>query len=426
MPDRSAAPEIIDAVNMKLQLKPYEHFVLDNGVPVYSIDAGAQEVLHVEWVFYAGNWYEEKNIVAATTNFMLKNGTHQKKAFAINEHFEFYGAYLNRSCYNETATISLHCLSKHLSELLPVVAELITESIFPEEELAIYKQNQKQRLEVNLKKCDFIANRLIDEYIYGFHHPYGKYTSTLDYDQLERDELVAFYKQFYTAGKCLVFVAGKPPVDIEQQLNKAFGHLPFNQNAVVEKQYNLQLADGRKYNIVNDADGVQGAIRIARPFPNRHHPDFSKAQVLNNIFGGFFGSRLMANIREDKGYTYGIHSYMQNHIHESAWMISTEAGRDVCEATIEEVYKEMAILRNEPVEAEELDLVRNYMIGSLLGDLDGPFQIIARWKNYILNNLTDAYFYNSIQTVQSITAEEVQELAKKYLNPEEFYELVVM
>jgi zinc protease len=413
-------------VNMKLQLKPYEHFVLDNGVPVYSIDAGAQEVLHVEWVFYAGNWYEEKNIVAATTNFMLKNGTRQKKAFAINEHFEFYGAYLNRSCYNETATISLHCLSKHLSELLPVVAELITESIFPEEELAIYKQNQKQRLEVNLKKCDFIANRLIDEYIYGFHHPYGKYTSTLDYDQLDRDELVAFYNRFYTAGKCLVFVAGKPPVDIEQQLNKAFGHLPFNQNAVTEKQYNLQLAEGKKYNIVNDADGVQGAIRIARPFPNRHHPDFSKAQVLNNIFGGFFGSRLMANIREDKGYTYGIHSYMQNHIHESAWMISTEAGRDVCEATIEEVYKEMAILRNEPVEAEELDLVRNYMIGSLLGDLDGPFQIIARWKNYILNNLTDAYFYNSIQVVQSITAEEVQELAKKYLNPEEFYELVVV
>jgi zinc protease len=185
MPNRATAPDIIDAVNMKLELKPYDHFTLDNGVPVYSIDAGAQEVLLIEWVFYAGNWYEEKNIVAATTNFMLKNGTKNKKAFAINEHFEFHGAYLNRSCYNETAIISLHCLSKHLPELLPVVAEIMTESIFPEEEIAIYKQNQKQRLEVNLKKCDFIANRLIDEYIYGFHHPYGRYTSTLDYDQFE-------------------------------------------------------------------------------------------------------------------------------------------------------------------------------------------------------------------------------------------------
>lgn len=426
MTNRTNAPEIIDAVDMKLLLKPYEHFTLDNGIPVYSIDAGAQDVLMLEWVFYAGNWYEEKNIVAATTNFMLKNGTTQKKAFAINEHFEFHGAYLNRSCYNETAIITLHCLNKHLAELLPVVAELMTESIFPEEELAIYKQNQKQRLEVNLKKCDFIANRLIDEYVYGFHHPYGRYTSTLDYDQLERNELVSFYKKFYTEGKCLVFVAGKPPADLAKQLNHAFGHLPLNKKAVPEIQYNVEPADIKKYNIINDTAGVQGAIRIARPIFNRHHPDFPKVQVLNNIFGGFFGSRLMSNIREDKGYTYGIHSYMQNHIHASAWMVSTEAGRDVCEATIEEVYKEMAILCNEPVDSEELDLVRNYMIGSLLGDLDGPFQVIARWKSYILNNLTETYFYNSIQTVRSITAEELQSLAKTYLNQEAFYELVVV
>lgn len=426
MTNRTSAPEIIDAVNMQLQLPPYEQYTLDNGVPVYSIDAGAQEVILVEWVFYAGNWYEEKNIVAATTNFMLKNGTRQKKAFAINEHFEFYGAYLNRSCYNETATITLHCLSKHLPELLPVVAELMTECIFPEEELAIYKQNQKQRLEVNLKKCDFIANRLIDEYVYGFHHPYGKYTSTLDYDNLQRDELDAFYRKFYTGGKCLMFVAGKLPTDIQQQLNSNFGHLPFQPQNLPVVNFDTNPAEIKKYNIINDENGVQGAIRIARPFPNRHHPDFSKTQVLNNIFGGFFGSRLMSNIREDKGYTYGIHSYMQNHIHTSAWMISTEAGRDVCAATIEEVYKEMAILRNEPVEAEELDLVRNYMIGSLLGDLDGPFQIIARWKNYILNGLTEEYFYNSIKTVQTITAEEIQALAQHYLEPDSFYEVVVV
>lgn len=426
MINRKTAPEIIDAVNMQLQLKPYDHFTLDNGVPVYSIDAGAQDVLLVEWVFYAGNWYEDRNIVAATTNFMLKNGTRQKKAFAINEHFEFYGAYLNRSCYNETATITLHCLSKHLPELLPVVAELMTESIFPEEELAIYKQNQKQRLEVNLKKCDFVANRLIDEYVYGFHHPYGKYTSTLDYDNLQRDELAAFYKRFYTEGKCLMFVAGKPPANIQEQLNSLFGHLPFRQDNLPAIVFTPQPAETRKYHIINDPNGVQGAIRIARPFPNRHHPEFSKAQVLNNIFGGFFGSRLMSNIREDKGYTYGIHSYMQNHIHSSAWLISTEAGRDVCAATIDEVYKEMAILRNEPVDAEELDLVRNYMIGSLLGDLDGPFQVIARWKNYILNGLTDEYFYNSIRVVQTITAEEVQALAQRYLEPESFYEVIVV
>jgi zinc protease len=426
MMNRKQAPEIVDAVDMQLVLKPYTLYTLSNSIPVYSFEGGAQEVMMIEWVFDAGNWYEEKNIVAATTNFLMKNGTKQRTAFSINEHFELYGAYLNRSCYNETAVITLHCLTKHLAELLPVVAELIMESIFPEEEIAIYRQNQQQRLQVNLKKCDFVANRLIDEYVYGFHHPYGKYTSTLDYDQVQRDDLLAFHQRFYQQGHCRIFAAGKLSPDLETLLNRYFGNLPFQQKPLPQITWNLQPADTRKYEIINDPDGVQGAIRMARPFPNRHHPDFPGVQVLNNLFGGFFGSRLMSNIREDKGYTYGIHSYLQNHVHHSAWMISTEAGREVCEATIAEVYKEMQLLREELVEAEELDLVRNYMMGSLLGDLDGPFQVIGRWKTYLLNGLDEQYFNRMIQTVRTITPEQLRSLAQQYLDPEAFYELVVI
>lgn len=224
----------------------------------------------------------------------------------------------------------------------------------------------------------------------------------------------------------MVFAAGKLPADLGQQLNKVFGKLPLNSSTIPTIEYPLASATEKKYRIINDAEGVQGAIRMAQPFFNRHHPDFPKVQVLNNIFGGFFGSRLMSNIREDKGYTYGIHSYLQNHIHHSAWMISTEAGRDVCEATITEVHNEMERLRNEPVEKEELDLVRNYMIGSLLGDLDGPFQIISRWKTYMLNGLDEQYFYNSIETIRQVTSEELQALAREHLLPDHFYELVVV
>ncbi len=426
MLQRTTAPEIIDAVDFNLHLPPCEEYTLDNGVQVYSISAGAQEVTMVELVFFAGNWYEDKNIIAATTNFMLKNGTTTKTAFEINEHFEYYGAYLNRHCYNETATITLHCLNKHLNEVLPVISELITDSIFPDEELAIYQQNQKQRLEVNLKKCDFVANRLIDEYVFGINHPYGKYTTMADYNALQRSEVAEFYNQYYRNGQCVIFVAGKLSADVQQQLNMVFGQLPLNNTIVKQKDHTIDAAIQKKFSIINDESSVQGAVRIARPFPNRHHPDFIPSQVLNNLFGGFFGSRLMANIREDKGYTYGIHSYFQNHLHNSAWMISTEAGRDVCEATIKEVYKEMQLLRDEPVDDDELLLVQNYMMGSILGDLDGPFQIIARYKNYVLNNLTTDYFYNSINTIKTITPTHVQQLAQKYLNPHEFYELLVV
>lgn len=415
----------MDATDFNLHLKPLEYFTLDNGISVYALRAPEQEVAYAEWVFYAGNAHEQNNMTAACVNYMLKNGTKNKTAFEINEHFEFYGAYLNRSCYNETASVKLHSLSKHLPELLPVVNELFTESIFPEQELAIYKQNQKQSLEVNLKKCDFVANRLIDEYLFGFSHPYGKYASIRDYDKLERDDLIQFYDKDYINGKCILFIAGNLPDNIEALLNKNFGALLCNNEPSVIN-YNSNPEKDKDHFIINDENGLQGAIRIARNFFNRHHPDFIKVQVLNNIFGGYFGSRLMSNIREDKGYTYGIHSYLQNHIHESAWMISTEAGRDVCEATMEEVFKEMKRLRDELVGEEELHLVRNYMIGSILGDLDGPFQIISRWKTYIINNLTEDYFNKSIHTIKNITAEELQYLAIKYLQPESFYRLTVI
>ena len=426
MIDRLIPPSIKDAVEFNLQLKPYEQFFLDNGVPVYTVDAGAQEVLQVELVFYAGNWFEQQKSVASATNYLLKNGTSNKTAFRLNEEFEYYGAYCNRSCYNETAVVSLSALSKHLPALLPVIKEIITDPVFSDEELNIFKQNTKQRLSVNLKKSDFVATRLSDAYLYGEDHPYGRYTNPEDIDGLNSNLLKDFFKQYYLNGRCVIFVSGKLPNDLQEQLNKNFGDLSLKAFDRQLSVINQAPAAEKKYHIQNDPNGVQGAIRIARPFPNRHHPDFMKVMVLNTLFGGFFGSRLMSNIREDKGYTYGIHSYLQNHIHESAWMISTEAVKDVCEATIKEVYKEMKLLREDLVDEEELMLVRNYLIGTILGDLDGPFHIMGRWKNLVLNNLTDDYFYRSIETIKTISAEELRELAKKYLVPEDFYELVVI
>jgi predicted Zn-dependent peptidase len=400
--------------------------VLNNGVEVYAINAGEQELLQLEIVFYAGNSYEKNKGVALATNFMLKNGTSNKSAFQINEHFEYYGAYCNRSCYNETAILSLHTLNKHLNVLLPVMREMITDAAFPESELDIFKQNSQQKLQVNLKKCDFVANRLIDAYLFGEEHPYGKYLSAENYQSLTTDQLKEHFQQYYVNGRAVIFVAGKLPADLFEQLNKQFGDLAITKNGQTLPAQLVIPAVQKKQHISNDLTGVQAAIRIARPFPNRHHPDFMNVMVLNTVFGGFFGSRLMSNIREDKGYTYGIHSYVQNHIQESAWLISTEAGKDVSEATVTEVYNEMALLRNTLIEEEELLLVRNYMIGSILGDLDGPFQIIGRWKNIILNDLDEQYFYDSIKVIKTISAEDIKALAKKYLKPEDFYELVVI
>ena len=428
MLNRTIAPPIIDPVAFDIQLPGCKKYTLANGVEVFAVDMGTEDTLMVNWVFYAGNWFENKKAIAAATNFLLKNGTSKRTAFDINEHFEYYGSYLNRACHNETAEITLHSLSKHINELLPVVAEMVQDAAFLQEELNIYKQNAQQRLKVNLQKGEFVAGRLIDAYLFGENHPYGKYLNLEDYAEVQREEVVSFYNNYYKQGRCVIFVAGKLPKDIIDTLEKHFGHLPLKPRTGVAEiiQHPLQPAAQKKYEILNDPDGVQAAIRIARPFPNRQHPDFQKALVLNNVYGGFFGSRLMSNIREDKGYTYGIYSYLLNFTSESGWLVSTEAGRDVTPETIKEIYSEMQGLCDEPVDDEELMMTRNSMIGSILGDLDGPFQVIGRWKNMILNNVDEDYFKRSVEIIKTVTAKELQELANKYLRPEEFYELVVI
>ncbi|HEY4966510.1 MAG TPA: pitrilysin family protein [Puia sp.] len=426
MLNRKSAPEITDAINFQLGLPPYHKISLRNGVDVYILDMGTVDTLMMSMVFYSGNYFETENGVAAATNFMLKSGTRSKTAYDINDFFEYFGAYLNRQSGHETAELTLHCMKKHFAELLPVVAELIADSVFPEEELDIYKKNMQQRLQVNLRKNDFVAGRLIDSYLFGTDHPYGRFSSLDMYSALNIEGVKEYYKKRYLGGRCIIFIAGPLPAGIATLIDTHLGSLPLNGSAPPESEpWAIVPAKEKKYRITNDPDSVQGAIRVARNFPNRHHPDFQKMQVLNNLFGGFFGSRLMANIREDKGFTYGIHSYLMNLVQESAFMISTEAGKDVTEETLREVYLEMKRLCDEPVPDDELKISKNYMIGTLLGDLDGPFQVAGRWKSLVLNGLTEEYFYRGIEIIKTIRPVEIQELANKYLNPADFYELAV-
>ncbi|HWB94240.1 MAG TPA: pitrilysin family protein [Puia sp.] len=426
--NRAIAPSIKDAIEFELSLPPYRKATLSNGVEIYAVDLGNEEAMMVSLVFDAGNWWEEKKGVAAAANTLLKNGTRARSAFDISEHFEYYGSFLGRAAHHETAEITLHCLSKHIGELLPVIADIVSDSTYPEEELDIYKKNSQQRLQVNLKKSDFVAGRLIDAYLYGIEHPYGRYSVAEDYQSLQREDLTAHFDRFYRHGSCRIIAAGKLPSNLMTLLESSFGTLPIHAPGKDKPAPSFPIlpAAGKRYQIANDPNGVQGSIRIARNFPNRHHPDFQKMQVLNNVFGGYFGSRLMTNIREDKGYTYGIHSYLVNNIQESALMISTEAGKEVCAPAIEEVYKEMNLLREELIDEEELQQARNFAIGTILGDLDGPFHVAGRWKNILLNGLDGDFFKEGVRIIKTITPEALRELAIKYLDPSAFFELVVI
>ncbi len=174
MPDRSIPPVIHDAVEFNYVLPPVQQTALRNGLPLYWLNAGVQDVAEIDFVFPAGLWYEEKPAVAQTVAALIKNGTSRRTSHALHEAIEFYGASLNVQAGNDFTIVTLYTLTKHLPELLPVVYEVLTEAVFPEEELAIYKQNSVQRLLVSLRQCEFVANQRIDALLFGPEHPYGR------------------------------------------------------------------------------------------------------------------------------------------------------------------------------------------------------------------------------------------------------------
>jgi predicted Zn-dependent peptidase len=427
MINRKLSPTIHDAISFPYYLPSINKDTLSNNIPLYWLNAGTQEVVQIEWIFDAGLWFETQTAVAQSTAALLKNGTTSRNALQINEAVEYCGASLRISPNNDYTIVTLHTLTKHLPELLPVIKDIITEATFPEEELRIYIQNAKQRLAVNLRQSEFVANRHIDATLFGKEHPYGRYAEAADLDKINRKALIDFYRKHYHSGNCRIFMAGKVDAAHVNLINAYFGK---------ENWGNIHNAEHREHattpskehisRIINDENAVQGAVRIACNFPTRQHPDFSSMIVLNTLFGGYFGSRLMANIREDKGFTYGIYSRLYNYKHDGALLIATEAGRNVCEQTVEEVYKEMDLLCHQPVSEDELLLVKNYILGNTLGDLDGPFQIMQHWKNIILNDLPTHQFDIHIETCKTVNPTQLLALAQKYFCKENYYELVVV
>jgi len=424
--DRKTPPAIHDAIEFDYVLPPVNTYRLANGLPLYWLNAGVQDVIELDFIFPAGMWYEQKPAVAHATAGLLKNGTSKHTAHQIHEALEFYGASLKTSANNDFATVTLYTLAKHLPALLPVVHEVITDAIFPEEEVAIHKQNAIQRLLVNLRQCEFVANQRIDALLFGEFHPYGRYSKQEKIEALTREDIVDFYKEHYDLSHVKIFMSGRIGENEVACIEQVFGKVPVVAKELLSETFSAPAPSDKKHNILNDPNGVQGAVRIGRLFPNRHHPDFAPMVVLNTLFGGYFGSRLMSNIREDKGFTYGIYSSLSPYINGGSMIVHTEAGRDVLDAAVKEVYYEMDQLCKEAAPEEELMLVKNYLLGNLLGDLDGPFSIMQRWRSLILNGFEVDHFNKNIQVYKTVTAAELQALAQKYYKLDEFYEVVVI
>ncbi|MCS6819745.1 MAG: pitrilysin family protein [Chitinophagales bacterium] len=422
-PNRAVAPPVKPVENINIPQS--RELTLDNGIKLFTIYSSNCEVARLDFSFKAGKWYQPKKLVAKLAARMLREGTISKNAKEIADFFDYYGSNFSTSSGMETATVSLFTLSRYLSEQLPLIFEIFTESAFPEKELQTIIQNEKQSLAINLEKNDFVAGRLFSQALWGDRHPFGIISMPEDYDNIDSEELKKFSQKHYNASNVnLIILSGNFTEDDIAQVNKIFGQKNWIGNTV-EKKFFIASPAQEKDIYLEKKDSVQSALAIGNITINKHHPDYIKLHIANTLLGGYFGSRLMSNLREEKGYTYGIHSSLVSYLSGSYLEISSEVGKSVRLNAINEIEKEIKQLSIEPPDEEELFVVKSYLSGKLLRSVDGVFRYAEVLKGLILHQLDSNYILQNLKTIQEIKADEILEICREYLRFEDMYKVSV-
>ncbi|MEO6978003.1 MAG: pitrilysin family protein, partial [Mucilaginibacter sp.] len=397
---------------------------LDNGCNIFCFNSGDQELVRIEWIFANQRYNPKKPLLNSAVNSMLTEGTNAMTQAQISDKVDFYGAFLQVDYGYDNSLVTLYSLNKHLHHTLPVIKDILTDSILPEKELATYIRNQQQKLQVSMQKNDYVARRNFNKALYG-DTLYGLGADADTYKTLHREDMLAHFKQMYQPSNCTIIISGKIEPQILELITNTFDKGWTNPDIKPDTTQPEIISSTEHFYFTEKPDALQSAIRMGLPVINRTHPDFPGLQVLNTVLGGYFGSRLMANIREDKGYTYGIGSGMSSLKHAGAMFIATEVGADVCNAAITEIEKEINILKTELIPDEELSLVRNYMLGSLLGSLENVFSHADKFKNLYFAGLDYDYYDRYVETVKTISSERLKELANVYLDFDGFYKVIV-
>ena len=339
----------------------------------------------------------------------------------ISEQLDYHGSYFDVNIDRDYAYISFVSLSKFFAQTLNVAREILLHPAFESKELRTYCSKRKQGLSIERKKIDVQSRELFGKALFGENHPYGISADESLYDDITREDIVALYNELYTADNCFVVCSGNINNDVMQGIEGIALSLP--QGDASMPQFPAPETTHQLHKSIDTA--LQSSIRIGRLLFPRTHPDFVGMQVVATVLGGYFGSRLMQNLREMHGYTYGVMAAMINFEKEGYLAIATQVTREHSEDALREIYYEIERLRNELMPEEELQMAKNMMIGEILRILDGPFGIADVTIENIMCGLDNSSTEQNVEIINAITPEEVQRLAQKYLHHEDLIEVVV-
>ena len=420
--DRSKQPPFSPPDDVTMPVS--EAVATTNGIELHTLNSGESELIRLSLVFRAGSSWQAQPFQASAALGMLNQGTNLHSAAAIAEKLDFYGSIYDVNIDRDYTVVTICSLSKFFGPTVELLEEILLHPAFPEHELAVYADRRKAALSIERGKVAYRARELFTEALFGAKHPYGVFSQAAGYDKLDPVLLRDFYTRRYTAENCFAvgsgLISGKEISAMEALLSK----IPSAPQSRSDER-KFPVIKKNPYVYIEQEGAVQSAIRIGRVMFPRTHPDYIDMQVLCTVLGGYFGSRLVSNLREEKGYTYGVFAAMVN-MEKSGYMaIGTEVGAQFTEAAVAEIFREIGRLREEAIPGEELRIVKNMITGELMRLLDGPFGIADITIENIQNGTGNSYLDRFVHEVNAITPAHLQTLARRYLDPREFTTVIV-
>lgn len=403
-------------------VKPEKH-IFDNGIKAYLFPSQNSPVIKLDVIFAAGIEKENAKMQSVFANALLKEAPEGMTPDETAEYFDFYGAFIESFIGNDTAGLRLYVPQRYLIDVLPIFANLLKNPLLPENEFEILKSKNKEAIKNNLRKTKYLAMKAINNELFGDNHPRGMLINPDDPDKLSLNDIRKFVNENYSSSNCFVQIAGmadKTTIDFcNRYLGQKFGNIDNQKNKtaqIIESKESLRLFEMK--------DAVQSSIYIGKNLGMLSEDELIDIGILNTVLGGYFGSRLMKNIREDKGYTYGIGSFIVEYNDCIALKITTDVGVDVTKNAIDEIYKEIEKLHSSKIPTAELKLVQNFISGDMLSSFDGVFQTSTIWERLITQGRSASFIKRQINRTRTITPNDLKKLAEKYLPLDGFHTVV--
>lgn len=409
----------------QVELPPARRTLLSNGISLYTLASDDFEVLRITFVFRAGSSHQQQPFTASAAANLLAEGSTRLTAQQIAERLDYYGSWYDVNIDRDYAYINFATLSKFFDQTLAVAEEILLRPAFPDDELRIYAAKRRQRLTIERTKVDVRAREAFARALFGPTHPYGISYDAADYDLLTRDGVREFHHRRYTARECFVVCSGRIGDRELAAIAALAGQLPTGDATADGAETPFPEATTTRSLYVAHPGAVQTSLRLGRLLFPRQHPDFVGMQVVATALGGYFGSRLMQNLRERHGFTYGVVAAMVNFEHAGYFALATQVGTEVAPAALREIRREIGRLRREPMPDEELELVKNMMSGEMMRILDGPFGMADVTIENILCGADNAIIGENLRRIRRMTPADVQALAEKYLSPESLVTVAV-